>query len=199
MISEKSMKGNLTKLLNEVKLLCNTYFSVSNITTKMSYISATLNFNDGSVIELGLIADKYNTVSCNSVTPHVDVNFKLNVSVSGLFNNLAISGVSKEGYIDLKCLLVLIVHIIDTKAKPKLEIIKRMVRGDKRYFALGILNTNRYIDLTINSVKIAYSFGLVDLNNAKVNKDGKIRAKFNESYKSRVRPDISWDILKSRW
>ena len=24
MISEKSMKGNLTKLLNEVKLLCNT-------------------------------------------------------------------------------------------------------------------------------------------------------------------------------
>lgn len=87
------MKRDLTKLLNEVKLLCNTDFSVSNITTKMSYISATLNFNDGSVIELGLIADKYNTVSCNSVTPHVDVNFKLNISVSGLFNNLAISGI----------------------------------------------------------------------------------------------------------
>lgn len=87
------MKRDLTKLLNEVKLLCNTDFSVSNITTKMSYISATLNFNDDSVIELGLIADKYNTVSCNSVTPYVDVNFKLNVSVSGLFNNLAISGV----------------------------------------------------------------------------------------------------------
>lgn len=42
---------------------------------------------------IGLIADKYNTVSCNSVTPHVDVNFKLNVSVSGLFNNLAFSGI----------------------------------------------------------------------------------------------------------
>lgn len=162
-ISEKGMKSNLTKLLNEVSKLQDTGFNVNNVNTAINNSSAILNFNDGSIIKLKITANKYETANCNAITTHLDIKFSLNISISGIFNSMRITGVS-NGYIDLKCLLVIITLVIDTKLKPTLELIGRAQKGNQAYMNVGVLDINKYIDLTPKSITLAYTSGLIDIN-----------------------------------